>query len=67
MFRRPLAVGAAIETYSDPASASLPPKSSTTYTFLENEPKKPNIITEIPGPKSRAAKDAMGKVQDVLL
>lgn len=63
-FRRPLAV-AAQETYSDSTSTSLPPKQPTTYPFLENEPKKPNIITAIPGPKSQAAKDAMGKIQDV--
>lgn len=65
-FRRPLAV-AATETLNNPKSTSLPPKSSATASFLENEPKKPSIVTEIPGPKSRAAKEAMGKIQDVCL
>jgi hypothetical protein len=63
-FRRSLAV-AATETFKDP-SASLPPKqSSAAFSFLENEPARPNIVTEIPGPKVQAAKKAMGKLQDV--
>ena len=61
-FRRPLAIAA--ETFKPPASTSIPLKSPS---FLENEPQKPSIVTEIPGPKSRAAKEALGKIQDVSL
>ena len=43
-----------------------PPKSATLASLLDAEPKKPRILTEIPGPKVRAAKDAMAKIQDVL-
>jgi hypothetical protein len=62
-FRRCLAV-ASTETFADP-SASRPSKSAAWATLLDNEPKKPNVLTEIPGPKVRAAKEAMGKIQDV--
>jgi hypothetical protein len=58
-FYRPLAV-ASSETFKNPSS-SIPPQSN----FLDAEPKKPSIITEIPGPKVKAAKEAMGKIQDV--
>jgi hypothetical protein len=61
-FRRCLAVASA-ETFSDPSA--LPPKSTAWATLLDNEPKKPSILTDIPGPKVRAAKEAMGKIQDV--
>jgi hypothetical protein len=62
-FRRCLAVASA-DTFADP-NAALPSKSAAWATLLDNEPKKPNIVTEIPGPKVRAAKEAMGKIQDV--
>lgn len=58
-FRRTFAV-ASSETFKD-SSSSIPPKS----TVLDGEPKKPSIITEIPGPKVKAAREAMGKIQDV--
>jgi hypothetical protein len=61
-FRRPLAIAA--ETFKPPSSTSIPLKSPS---FLENEPQKPSFVTEIPGPKSRAAKEALGKIQDVSL
>jgi hypothetical protein len=60
-FCRPLAV-ASTESFRDP---SLSPKATAIATFLEDEPTKPNILTDIPGPKVRAAKEAMGKIQDV--
>ena len=62
-YRRGLAVASA-ETFRD-RSAALPSKSAAWATLLDNEPKKPNVLTEIPGPKVRAAKEAMGKIQDV--
>jgi hypothetical protein len=34
-------------------------------SFLDGEPSKPNVTTNIPGPKALAAKEAMGKLQDV--
>lgn len=34
-------------------------------SFLEGEPRGPNLVTDIPGPQVRAAKEAMGKIQDV--
>jgi len=33
--------------------------------LLSNEPQKPNVLTDLPGPKVKAAKEAMGKIQDV--
>jgi hypothetical protein len=62
-FRRSLAVGST-GTHADPAS-SLSPNDGAWAAFLDKEPKGPNVITEIPGPKARAAKEAMGKIQDV--
>ena len=59
-FYRPLAVAAAQSIKS-----SISPKLGATATFLDEEPQGPNVITEIPGPKVKAAKDAMGKIQDV--
>ena len=49
---------------SNPLS-SPPLKSDALAALLDGEPKKPSIITEIPGPKAWAAKEAMGKIQDV--
>ena len=60
-FRRPLAV-ASTEAFGSPTSSSMP----AMATFLDDEPKKPRILTDIPGPKARAAKEAMGKIQDVI-
>jgi len=62
-FRRCLAV-AATHAVGDPATA-IPPRSDAMARILEAEPKKPQVMTEIPGPKVRAAKEAMGKIQDV--
>jgi hypothetical protein len=62
-FRRSLAV-ASTETVRDPSSA-WPPTSAAMTSFLEGEPKGPNLVTAIPGPQVRAAKEAMGKIQDV--
>jgi hypothetical protein len=62
-FRRCLAV-ASTETFSD-ASSSVPPTSAAMARLLDGEPKKPSVMTDIPGPKVRAAKEAMGKIQDV--
>ena len=61
--RRCLAVASA-ETLGDP-SAALPSKRAAWASLLNNEPKKPSVLTEIPGPKVKAAKEAMGKIQDV--
>lgn len=63
-FRRCLAV-ASTETFSDPPS-SLHPKSAAMASLLDREPKKPSIVTDIPGPNVLAAKEAMGKIQDVV-
>jgi len=62
-FRRCLAVASA-ETFSDP-TAALSSKSAAWASLLDNEPKKPSVLTDIPGPKVKAAKEAMGKIQDV--
>jgi hypothetical protein len=62
-FYRPLAVAAEQPTI-DP---SISPKLGATMSFLDDEPKGPKVITEIPGPKVKAAKAAMGKIQDVCL
>lgn len=62
-FRRCLAV-ASTETFSDP-STPLPSKSAAWASLLSNEPQKPNVLTDLPGPKVKAAKEAMGKIQDV--
>ena len=67
-FLRCLAVastGPATETATD-TSTSLPPKSAAMASLLDGEPKKPSILTEIPGPKVRAAREAMRKIQDVI-
>jgi hypothetical protein len=40
-------------------------KSAAMARLLDKEPKKYDILTDIPGPKVRAAKEAMGKIQDV--
>lgn len=63
-FRRCLAV-ASTETFTADASSSQPPRSASIASLLDGEPKKPRILTEIPGPKVRAAKEVMGKIQDV--
>lgn len=62
-FRRCLAV-ASSET-SNQQLSSLPTNSAAMASLLDGEPKKPNVMTEIPGPKVLAAKEAMGKIQDV--
>jgi hypothetical protein len=64
-FRRCFAV-ASTETFTAKSSSSQPPKSAALASLLDGEPKKPSILTEIPGPKVRAAKEAMAKIQDVL-
>ena len=64
-FRRCLAV-TSTETATADTSSSFPPKSAAMASLLAGEPKKPNIVTEIPGPKVRAAKEAMGKIQDAI-
>ena len=63
-FYRPLAI-ASTETFSK-GHSPLPPKSASLGSFLDGEPTKPNVTTTIPGPKSIAAKEAMGKLQDVV-
>ena len=64
IFYRPLAV-ASTETFGK-GHSPLPPKSASLGSFLDGEPSKPNVTTNIPGPKTIAAKEAMGKLQDVL-
>jgi hypothetical protein len=64
-FRRCLAV-ASTETFAADRSSSQPTISAAMTSLLDGEPKKPRILTEIPGPKVRAAKEAMAKIQDVL-
>jgi hypothetical protein len=64
--RRCLAV-AASETFARPSAAPVPGLSGAMATLLEGEPKIPNVVTDLPGPKVRAAKEAMGKIQDVSL
>jgi len=59
---RSLAV-ASSESYSKPSPISG--SHSTIAEFLQNEPKKPNLVTDFPGPKLLAAKEAMSKLQDV--
>jgi len=63
-FRRCLAVTAS-ETLAHPATARVPGLSGPMASLLEGEPKEPHVRTELPGPKVRAAKEAMGKIQDV--
>ena len=62
-FRRPLATASA-ETFSK-AHTALPPSAMSINSFLDGEPSKPTVTTNIPGPKALAAKEAMGKLQDV--
>jgi hypothetical protein len=62
--RRGLSVTSA-ETPGHPAAASFPGMSGPMASLLESEPKGPHVLTDLPGPKVRAAKDAMGKIQDV--
>ena len=62
-FRRCLAV-AASQTLARPAAATAPGLSGAMASLLEGEPKEPHVRTELPGPKVRAAKEAMGKIQD---
>jgi hypothetical protein len=62
-FRRCLTV-ASTETVSN-ASSSVPPNSAAMARLLDGEPTKPIVMTDIPGPKVRAAKEAMRKIQDV--
>jgi len=59
-FYRPLAVAARVSI-----NPAVSPELGATASLLEDEPKGPNVFTDIPGPKARAAKDAMGKIQDV--
>lgn len=63
-FRRPLAV-ASTETFNK-GQTRLPPKAVSVGSFLDGEPSKPSVTTNIPGPKALAAKESMGKLQDVL-
>ena len=62
-FYRPLAV-ASTETFSK-GQSGLPPKAVSFASFLDGEPSKPSVTTNIPGPKTLAAKESMGKLQDV--
>ena len=64
-FRRCLAV-AGSQTLAHPTAAAVPDLSSAMASLLEGEPKEPHVRTELPGPKVRAAKEAMGKIQDVM-
>ena len=58
---RPLAL-ASTETFTGPP---VIPSTGPLARLYDHEPKKPNVVTELPGPKVRAAKEAMGKIQDV--
>jgi hypothetical protein len=49
------------------ATASTERYSSSISSYFEGEPQRPNVITEIPGPKVIAAREAMSKIQDVNL
>ena len=62
--RRCLAV-AATEAFAHTPAAPVPGLSGAMASLLEGEPKTPSVLTELPGPKVRAAKEAMGKIQDV--
>jgi hypothetical protein len=64
-FRRCLAVASTETVTTDPPSSHTP-KSAAMASLLDGEPKKPRILSEIPGPKVRAAKESMAKIQDVL-
>lgn len=63
-WRRCLAV-TATEASAGPAAALFIGTSGAMASLLEAEPKGPHVLTELPGPKVRAAKEAMGKIQDV--
>jgi hypothetical protein len=60
-FQRPLAVASTQSITEPPAIATAGPLAR----LYDHEPKKPNVITDLPGPKVRATKEAMGKIQDV--
>jgi len=59
-FYRPLAVAA-----QQSINPTVSPKLGASASFLDDEPKGPNVITQLPGPKVKAAREAMGKIQDV--
>ena len=52
-------------TLATASTREVPPSVHSVSSYFEGEPGRPNVITDIPGPKVLAAKAEMGKIQDV--